>query len=184
VGGGAGSYTGATTVSTLTVFGSDLVAGGSLDSLGGIPVSNIGVWDGSSWSAMGTGTNSSVYALTPLNDTLYAGGLFTTAGGNASTFVAQWQPADPGFIAGNPEPGMTETILLYPNPAKDVVYLSPLQGGHFSFSMFDIIGKKILEEKNVKDRVILDRQNIRSGLYFYRIYENDKLICQGKLSVF
>jgi hypothetical protein len=43
---------------------------------------HIARWNGTSWSALGSGMNGAVYALTTLpNGDLVAGGRFTTAGG-------------------------------------------------------------------------------------------------------
>ena len=42
-------------------------------------------WDGSTWRALGSGTNSGVNALTVHNGELVAGGAFTTAGGVPAT---------------------------------------------------------------------------------------------------
>lgn len=42
------------------------------------------------WSAVGTGTNNRVSAMTSFNGELYAGGWFTTAGGISSNYIAKW----------------------------------------------------------------------------------------------
>ena len=39
--------------------------------------------------------NREVYALAALDDTLYAGGAFTTAGGRVSAYFARWGPVCP-----------------------------------------------------------------------------------------
>lgn len=44
----------------------DIVAGGDFTTAGGVPASRIARWDGASWSALGTGMNDSVYALSVL----------------------------------------------------------------------------------------------------------------------
>ena len=74
----------------LAVSGSDVYAGGDFTTAGGSAANNIAKWDGSSWSALGSGMNSSVHALAVSGSDLYAGGSFTTAGGNAATYIAKW----------------------------------------------------------------------------------------------
>ncbi|MBL9120311.1 MAG: thrombospondin type 3 repeat-containing protein [Phycisphaerae bacterium] len=72
----------------------NLFVGGRFTSAGGTAASNIARWNGSSWSALGSGTNDQVLALTVFDDgsgpALYAGGRFTTAGGVAAHRLARW----------------------------------------------------------------------------------------------
>jgi hypothetical protein len=77
-------------VYALAASGATLYAGGNFTTAGGNAASNIAQWDGSSWSALGSGMNGPVGALVVSGGSLYAGGVFTTAGGNAATNIAQW----------------------------------------------------------------------------------------------
>src|SRR2546422_1400863 len=76
-------------VSALAVSGSDLYAGGYLTTAGGSAANYIAKWDGSSWSALGSGMNDRVVALAVSGSNLYAGGGFTTAGGKVSAYIAR-----------------------------------------------------------------------------------------------
>ncbi|HEU4420358.1 MAG TPA: hypothetical protein VFT55_15580, partial [Planctomycetota bacterium] len=78
-------------VTALTVLpNGDLVAGGEFTAAGGVSATRIARWNGTTWSALGSGMNSSVDALTTLsNGDLIAGGQFTVAGGVASAYVAK-----------------------------------------------------------------------------------------------
>ena len=86
-----GSY-----VSALAVSGSTLYAGGMFTTAGGHAANDIAQWNGSSWSALGSGVSEGdlygpyVSALAVSGGTLYAGGNFTTAGGSAANYIAQW----------------------------------------------------------------------------------------------
>ncbi len=82
---GAGPY-----ISALAVSGGMLYAGGTFSSAGGSVANSIAQWNGSSWSALGSGVNGYVWALAVSGGTLYAGGLFSTAGGSAANQIAQW----------------------------------------------------------------------------------------------
>jgi trimeric autotransporter adhesin len=75
--------------------GGELVVGGLFTTAGSASASNIARWDGSAWSALGSGTNGAVYALTLIpppwaNNDLIAGGAFTMAGGTTANRVARW----------------------------------------------------------------------------------------------
>ena len=77
-------------VYALAVSGSTLYAGGNFTTAGGSAANYIAQWNGSSWSALGSGMNGDVSALAVSGSTLYAGGDFTTAGGSAANYIAQW----------------------------------------------------------------------------------------------
>jgi hypothetical protein len=70
-----------------------LVVGGNFAVAGDVVASNIAVYDPvtGAWSALGSGTNNIVWALTALpNGDLVAGGDFTTAGGVSANYIARW----------------------------------------------------------------------------------------------
>jgi hypothetical protein len=68
----------------------NIYAGGLFETAGGTAASSIARWNGTSWSALGSGVNDDVYALAVSGSTLYAGGAFTSAGGSAVNYIAQW----------------------------------------------------------------------------------------------
>ena len=68
----------------------NLYIGGEFTIVGNAIANGIAQWNGSSWSALGSGMNGYVDALAVSGSTLYAGGDFTTAGGSAATNIAQW----------------------------------------------------------------------------------------------
>lgn len=92
-------------VYAMTVFddgnggGPALYVGGSFSQAGGVLVRGIARWDGASWSALGAGMTGAsggiIHALTVFDDgiggpALYAGGIFSTAGGVAAKNIAKW----------------------------------------------------------------------------------------------
>lgn len=80
--------------------GPALYAGGSFETAGGVPVNHIARWNGSAWSALGSGVSGAqklhpaVHALETFDDgtgrILYAGGTFTHAGGTSARKMARW----------------------------------------------------------------------------------------------
>ncbi len=85
-------------VYAMTVFddgtGPALYAGGSFALAGGVAASSIAKWNGSTWSALGSGIAGNVKALAAYDDgtglALYAGGFFTVAGGVSASSIAKW----------------------------------------------------------------------------------------------
>jgi hypothetical protein len=99
---GSGVLPGASIVAALTIYddgsGPALYAGGAFSSAGGTTCANIAKWNGTSWSALGTGAGTSqetVEALAVFDDgtngpELIVGGNFATAGGTAASRIAKW----------------------------------------------------------------------------------------------
>jgi hypothetical protein len=74
-----------------------LYVGGIFTNAGAIAATNVAVWNGSSWSSLGTGpangVNNSVSSLVFQGDDLYVGGSFTIAGGVSANGIARWDGA-------------------------------------------------------------------------------------------
>jgi hypothetical protein len=81
-------------VFALAVSGSNVYAGGEFIQAGGMDAFNIAMWDGTTWSPLGTGlangTDTRVFALAVSGSNLYAGGQFTQAGGSSANRIAMW----------------------------------------------------------------------------------------------
>ena len=68
----------------------DIYVGGSFTTAGKVVANNIAKWNGSSWSALGSGVNSSVRAIEVSGNDVYVGGNFTEAGGSLADHIAKW----------------------------------------------------------------------------------------------
>jgi hypothetical protein len=67
-----------------------LYAGGDFYSAGGAAVNNIAKWEGSNWLPLGSGVDTTVWALAVSGNLLYVGGDFITAGGLVVRRIAKW----------------------------------------------------------------------------------------------
>ena len=96
LGGGIGYYNGGTSpnVSVLEWHNNQLYVGGTFTNAGSITTANVAVWNGNSWSSLGTGSangvNGGVSALAFQGDDLYVGGNFGVAGGVSAFGIARW----------------------------------------------------------------------------------------------
>ena len=100
------------TVRSLAVYDGALIVGGSFESAGGIAARNIARWDGSTWSALGSGVDSSVTALTVFDGDLIAGGDFFSAGSVSVSHVARWDGVAWSAL-GNGVNGSVSALLPY-----------------------------------------------------------------------
>jgi hypothetical protein len=98
----------------------DVIAGGTFAMAGGLTAPSIAKWNGTAWSALGTGINGTVQALAfAPNGELAAGGDFTTAGNVVSSYLARWSDTGRTWIVHQPfpqtvTPGLTLTLTATP----------------------------------------------------------------------
>ncbi len=91
-------------MSSLVVYNGNLIVGGQFTNIGGAPFNNIAQWNGTSWSALGSGLNGSVDALGVYNGKLIASGGFTMPGSSSLHQFARWNGSVwdtiPGALSG------------------------------------------------------------------------------------
>ncbi|MBL7932942.1 MAG: hypothetical protein JNL60_13625, partial [Bacteroidia bacterium] len=96
--GGIGGYNFTADVWSMAVYNGKLYAGGTFTSIGGVTARNIAVWDGTIWSQVGGGLQSSLYngarKLFVYNGELYASGSFTQAGSVQVSGIAKWDESN------------------------------------------------------------------------------------------
>lgn len=84
----------AATVNGIAVSGGNVYVTGNFTNAGGILASNVAVWNGTNWSALGSGTASSTsaigYCAAASSNDVYVGGAFSFAGDKPSQFIAHW----------------------------------------------------------------------------------------------
>ena len=111
--------------------GPALYAGGAFTAANGVAANRIARWDGSSWTALGSGLNGFVRALTVYDDgsgpALYAGGSFTTAGGVAASRIARWNGSSWSALAGGVS-GDVRALAVYDDGSGQALHV----GGNFA----------------------------------------------------
>lgn len=137
---GMDSNGGYSTVRALAAFddgtGAALYAGGLFTYAGGVLANHIAKWNGSGWSALGSGlgfsnNDSVVYAMTTFDDgcglELVAGGLFSTAGGAPANSIAKWNgstwsPLGNGMIPFAPNLGWVSALTAFDDGCGDSLF--------------------------------------------------------------
>jgi hypothetical protein len=108
--------------------GTNLYVGGLFAAAGGLPATNIALWDGTQWHAVGPGLNGTVNSLVMSGSNLYAGGTFTAAGNTAVSRVARWDGFS-WYPLGSGIPSNVNAVATY---GSDI-----LAGGNFKFNVSD-----------------------------------------------
>ena len=76
----------------------NIYIGGGFTKIGNTPAACVAKWDGTNWSALGTGLAGGAYpganALVLTNGLLFVGGYFATAGGVSANGIAEWDGAN------------------------------------------------------------------------------------------
>jgi hypothetical protein len=88
------------------VSGGTLYAGGEFTIPGVRGANSLAQWNGSRWSALGSGVNGVVSALAMSGGTLYAGGNFTMPGDTNANDIAQWNGSNWSALGS----GMNSTV--------------------------------------------------------------------------
>ena len=88
-----GRYQALGTVYSLSFNGENLFVGGDFPLAGGVPAVGLAKWNGTQWSALGSGISSNAYitALATTGTDLYVAGVFDSAGGKPATNIARWR---------------------------------------------------------------------------------------------
>jgi hypothetical protein len=102
--------------------GAALYVAGEFLNAGDVAARHIARWDGSSWTALGSGTDALVMALAVFDDgsgaALYAGGAFTFAGGVLRSGHRQVGTAPPGPRSNASHPLMFPDVQVLAGPRR------------------------------------------------------------------
>jgi hypothetical protein len=91
-----------------------------------------------------------------------------------------------GNLSGIEEANPAISVGVFPNPAKDECHFRVKGYSHssFSFSLFDISGRRVMEQKETSMDFDVNLSGIGSGMYLYQLESADKKVnSHGKLFV-
>jgi hypothetical protein len=163
--------------------GNNLHVGGFFNRVGpspGLYAPNIATWSGSSWEALGPGTNDSVRTMVMFQGQLYAGGEFDSAGGTEVNHVARWGAATDVMSLPAAIPVSITLLQNYPNPfnpSTTIKYELP-KSSDVRLSVYDLLGREVTVLVNERrdagvHEVKYDAAGLSSGMYLYRLQAGD-----------
>jgi len=76
-------------------------------------------------------------------------------------------------------PNNLDKIKVTPNPATNFIKFNGEKLSSLTVEIYDVNGKLVLNKANIKGDVSIGK--LKKGIYFYKIYENKKVIQEGKV---
>ncbi len=133
LGTGISGTTASASVSAITIRGTDVYVAGTFTNAGGILAVGLAKWNGSSWSALGSGLvgapgTATGSALAYIGNDLFVGGNFIFAGEKPSMFLARWN----------------DQLNFYPAPKPTLVNFLVKTNGQFQFRLNGTSGERYI----------------------------------------
>ena len=115
------------------------------------------------------------------------GRLLTTNGAlttTAVTVIANTIPANCGSVGLRSYDLANSAIKIYPNPFTDRLTIktaNTLQSNTALLTVYNVLGELVFSTSIVKETTIINKLEFPSGIYSYKIIDNNKLIQSGRL---
>lgn len=116
--------------------------GGSFKSVSGLPVANVAMYDGTSWSALGSGIQGTIITMKMINGELYVAGYIQSAGGIPVSNIAKWNGTTWSAV-GQGLPYVIREIEYFQNkiyitgfpPSTSTSYLASFDGTNWNTNL-------------------------------------------------
>lgn len=167
----------------------ELYVCGAFQHAGGIDADKIAKWDGTKWCGFGTSIDNVVNTIGFYHDSLYIGGGFWTINGDSIGRIAKWVGGDYtdtcGIESGIEQVVNIETLTVFPNPlhtTATIVLPFELITGTLKF--YNLLGQEVMSIEGITGKeILISRDGLSNGLYFFRVTDGQVLIGQGKIVV-
>ena len=91
------------------------------------------------------------------------------------------------YIVGIKENAISkQQFLVYPNPAKEEIFITTTAGEikEFTFILYNLESEVVLQEKVLNfNQTKVKLENLKAGIYLYRITENEQMLQNGKIII-
>jgi hypothetical protein len=156
---------------------------GQFTSAGDIPAECVAKWNGRQWCSLSADfqghlpnmTETRIGNITSWRDSVYISGGFSYINGEPVREVAQWLGGDATMACSTPvgleESGPVPATRVFPNPVADRLTVVGLPVGAYHFSVYDALGRSVLEQNGSEHVIPVDR--LLSGTYVLKAYGLD-----------
>lgn len=171
--GGSVTGTGVDGIKDLLVYGDRLYACGDFDEIGGVSANGLAYWDGSNWNDVGFPALSNGYprAMEVYNYSLYVG---TDEG--LSVLDTSHIYSQPLPVIGMEDGPSKESLLIYPNPANDVVTIQT-ESALLGVQVYDQAGRLVLASSTIGSTYYqVDIAVLEAGIYLFQCLTENGIV--------
>jgi trimeric autotransporter adhesin len=172
-------------VNCMEVYNNELYIGGVFTVVGGITSKNIAKWNGNQWTSLNNDDFDEVICVKDFciyKGELYVAGYFRKIGNDSISSIAKYNHS---LLSIKNISGNENYFSIFPNPftTSTSFQLSvPLLNA--TFIMYDILGKEVKCMYNLNGTEIkISREGIQNGMYFFTLFNSEKLIGTGKMII-
>jgi hypothetical protein len=172
-------------VNALVEYNGSLFVAGEFSNAGGtVTAYNIAKWDGTIWydigGTAGGGVCGGSYGLGVYDEKLFVGGLFDSAGFIPAFNIAVYDETIMGINISSDE---NVQVSLSPNPFSSSfkINFSDESICNAKFILYDVTGREVLNAPVKSSETIIRRNNLQSGIYLWKIFDEKELISCGKI---
>ena len=107
-----------------------------------------------------------------------SGALTTTA----LTAIAPTLPSNCGTVGIQSYYGVKEVVTIYPNPFNASISINNIsQIDKAEVKIYNVLGAEVINTSISKQSTSIETDNLPSGVYFYKIIQNNKVLQSGRL---
>lgn len=102
---------------------------------------------------------------------------------NNGSIITVWSS---GITLGLEEKNLTNSVVIYPNPIKDISTLkihSENLLNNAVLKIYNIMGVEIKSIPVKNQEVIIDKEGVETGIYFYNLLDCNRILNKGKLII-
>jgi len=118
------------------------------------------------------------------NGTTINGRVLTTNGGFATTAITVVNPLDIQTGLNSTDINTSNAISITPNPFRSYATITINDASkinNYNLKIYNTLGMLVINTNVTEQSMALKTGNLQSGIYFYRVTENNKTVQSGKL---
>lgn len=171
-------------VMDLIEYNNILYAGGQINSAGGSPVHFIAQWDGFTWSALPSNPmfDNTIACFTISPNSIYIGGGFLVVDNLIVNKIVEYD-----FSVSIQELTEASNIRVFPNPFNEFTTFILSDNASIKlpmkFEIYGSFGNKLVVKNIFTKNFIVEKDCLKSGLYFYNFSSENIIYDSGKIVI-